>query len=227
MNILKKTLNFPIKIFKKLNILKKENLTERFNEIYEKNYWGDLQSVSGPGSSLKNSKNLRNELKKIIKKYKITSITDAPCGDCNWIKSIFNNYKIKYLGLDIVSELIKKNKKKYRRKNLNFKFLDLTKKKIPSADLVICRDLLFHLSFKDGKKFLKNLSQSKYKYLLITSHSNGFDNNFDNLKDIVSGDFRKINIFKKPYNFNHNYELLIKDFCDNKEKYMILFKSNN
>ena len=45
------------------------------------------------------------------------------------------------------------------------------------------------------------------------------------MKDIESGDFRKINIFKKSYNFNKNYELLIKDFCDGKEKYMILFKS--
>ncbi len=224
--MLKKIFNFPIKIFVKSNILKKEKLSERFNEIYRKNYWGDFQSVSGPGSSLKNSKNIRIALKKIIKEYKISSITDAPCGDCNWIKNIFNNNKIKYLGVDIVAELIEKNKIKYNsKKNFNFKFLDLTKNKIPSADLIICRDLLFHLSFKDGKKFLRNLFQSKYKYLLMTSHSNGIDNNFNNVKDIESGDFRKINIFKKPYNLNKNYELLIKDFCDGKEKYMILFKS--
>ena len=146
--------------------------------------------------------------------------------DCNWIKNIFKNNKIKYLGVDIVAELIEKNKIEYSsKKNFNFKFSDLTKNKIPSADLIICRDLLFHLSFKDGKRFLKNLSKSKYKYLLMTSHSNGIDNNFNNVKDIESGDFRKINIFKKPYNFNKNYELLIKDFFDGKEKYMILFKS--
>ena len=53
--MLKKIFYFPIKIFVKSNILKKEKLTERFNEIYKKNYWGDFQSVSGPGSSLKNS----------------------------------------------------------------------------------------------------------------------------------------------------------------------------
>ena len=226
--MLKKILNFPIKIFRKSNILKKEKLSERFNEIYKKNYWGDFQSVSGPGSSLKNSKNIRRVLKKILEKHKISSITDAPCGDCNWIRNIFRNSKVKYLGLDIVPELINKNKIKYKdKKNLNFKILDLTTNTIPAADLIICRDLLFHLSFQDGKKFLRNLSKSKYKYFLTTSHSNGIKNDFENLKDIKSGDFRRINIFKKPYNFKKKYELCIKDFCDGKEKYMILFKSES
>ena len=60
------------------------------------------------------------------------------------------------MGVDIVSELIEKNKIKYsRKKNFDFKFLDLTKNKIPSADLIICRDLLFHLSLKMEKNFEK------------------------------------------------------------------------
>ena len=130
------------------------------------------------------------------------------------------------MGVDIVPSIIKKNKVKFKDKNnIKFKILDVTSKKLADADLIICRDLLFHLSFEDGKKFLKRMANVKYKYLLMSSHSNGINNNFDNLKDIKSGDFRKINIFKKPYNFNRKYEMCIKDFCDGKEKYMILFKS--
>ena len=44
-------------------------------------------------------------------------------------------------------------------------------------------------------------------------------------KDINSGDFRKIDLFSEPFNIVKDYELIIDDFCDGKEKYLILFKS--
>ena len=227
MNKLQKMINYPFKLYTKLEILKKKKLSDRFNYIYKKNYWGDLESVSGPGSSFKNSNKITTSLKNIIKRYKIENIVDAPCGDCNWIKKIFSNKNIKYLGIDIVPDLIEKNQNKFiNLTNINFQVLDITSKKLPKTDLIICRDFLFHLSFKDGKKFLKNLFKSDFKYLLTSSHSDGKENDFENLKDIESGDFRKINIFQKPYNFEKKYELCIKDFCDDAEKYIILFKLN-
>ena len=83
---------------------------------------------------------------------------------------------------------------------------------------------MFHLSFKDNYKFLKNLSKINTKYILISSHTKNFKSNFSN-RDINSGDFRKINLFKSPFNFKTNYELVIKDYCDGVEKYLILFKN--
>ena len=38
-------------------------------------------------------------------------------------------------------------------------------------------------------------------------------------KDINSGDFRKIDLFSEPFNVVKDYELIIDDFCDGKEKY--------
>ncbi len=227
MNKLQKIFIYPRKLYRKSNMLKKKKLSDRFSYIYKKNYWDDLESVSGPGSSFKNSKKITKMLKNIIIKYKIKKIIDAPCGDCNWIKELFNNKKLEYLGVDIVPDLVKKNQSKFKKyKNVNFKILDITSAKLPKTDLIICRDFLFHLSFNDGKKFLKNLYKSDFKYLITSSHSNGTKNNFENIKDIESGDFRIINIFKKPYNFKKNYEVCINDFCDDAEKYMILFKSS-
>ena len=77
-------------------------------------------SKSGPGSDDKNTKNIRKELPQIIKKYKIRSIFDAPCGDFFWIKKIILKIKIKYLGADIVKEMIEFNKKKFSNKKYNF-----------------------------------------------------------------------------------------------------------
>ena len=228
MNKLQKIINYPLKLYKKSKILKKKKLSDRFEYIYKNNYWGDPESVSGPGSSFKNSEKIAKSLKNIIKKYEIKTIIDAPCGDCNWIKKTIENRNLKYLGIDIVPNLIKNNRNKFKNcKNTSFKILDIINTKLPKTDLIICRDFLFHLSFKDGKKFLNNLFKSEFKYLITSSHSNGQENDFENYRDIVTGDFRKINIFKKPYNFEKDYELCIDDFCDDVEKYMILFKSKN
>ena len=68
----------------------------------------------------------------------------------------------------------------------------------PDADLMICRDCLFHLSFEDTKKLLKNFLDSNIEYLLTTTYEN--KSLFINT-DIVSGHFRLIDLTISPYNF--------------------------
>ena len=82
---------------------------------------------------------------------------------------------------------------------------------------------MFHLSFKDNYRFLKNIKKINSKYILISSHAKNKNSNINN-KDIKSGDFRKINLFESPFNFNTNYKIAIKDYCDGVEKYLILFE---
>lgn len=221
--IISKLIRYPYRQIIKLKFFKQSKLKNRFSIIYNYNYWDDKESISGPGSSLKNTKNLRKQLPKIIKRFKIKSILDAPCGDCNWIRQIIIRSKVKYTGLDIVNECITINKRKYKNKNFIFKQRDITKNKLPNCDLFICRDFLFHLSFKDTYKFLKNLESIKSKYLLFSNHTKSKSEHLIN-KDIKSGDFRKINIFNKPYNFQKKYEATIRDDCDGVKKYLILFK---
>ena len=223
MHILTKLIRYPLRLFIKSKFVKEKSLKNKFSIIHKNNYWDNSETVSGPGSTIKNTIILRKELKKIIKKYKIKSIFDAPCGDCNWIKDIISDSSIRYTGADIVSDVIKKNKKKFNNKKITFKQLDLTKEKLPKADLFICRDFVFHLSFKDTHKFLKNLKKSKSKYLLISNHAKK-KNYVKYNKDINSGDFRKINIFQSPFNFTRKYEMIINDYCDGTQKYLYLFK---
>ncbi len=221
--IISKLIRYPNRFLIKLKFLKQKKLNDKFSIIYKKNYWDDQESISGPGSSLKNTKNLRSMLKKILNKYKIKTILDAPCGDCNWIKFIFKEKKIKYVGADIVKECIDNNKTRFKNKNLEFIQMDITRDKLPLSDLLICRDFMFHLSFKDNYRFLKNIKKINSKYILISSHSKNKSSNINN-KDIKSGDFRKINLFESPFNFNTNYKIAIKDYCDGVEKYLILFE---
>ena len=223
MNILSKLIRYPFRLFIKSKFINKKKLKDRFLIIYKNNYWENSETVSGRGSNLKTTVNRRKKLKEVIKKYNIKSIFDAPCGDCNWIEKIIKNSRIRYIGADIVNDIIVKNKKKFDDKKITFKRMDLTKEKIPKADLFICRDFLFHLSFEDIHIFLKNLKKSNSKYLLISSHyKNEKIKNIN--KNIHSGDFRKIDIFQPPFNFNKNYVTVIDDYCDNTKKYLYLFK---
>lgn len=209
------------------NIIKEKSLSKKFTRIYKINYWSDRESVSGPGSNYKNTKKLIIKLKKVIKTYKIKSIIDAPCGDFNWMKKIIIKNNVKYNGIDIVKDLIKRNKKLFSNKRVKFNNIDITKKKLPRADLLICRDFLFHLSYSDIKKFFKNLKNSNIRYILTSSHVLPYDKKKIKNKDIISGNFRKINLFDKPFNFNKSYETAIQDNCDGAKKYLILFKKKN
>ena len=94
--------------------------------------------------------------------------------------------------------------------------MDITKDKLPNVDLFICRDFMFHLSYKDNLKFLKNIRNINSKYIMISSHAKNRESKVFN-KDIKSGDFRKINLFEAPFNFKDNYKLAIKDYCDGVE----------
>jgi hypothetical protein len=216
-------------IFRKIvkyKILKKD-LKTTFTNIYRINYWGDSESRSGPGSNNKNTINLKKKIIKIIKDLKIKSIVDAPCGDFYWMNNVIANENIKYTGIDIVEELILKNISLYSNKKIKFKRLDITKNTCPPCDLLICRDFLFHLNYNDINNFFKNLSKAKIKYFLTSSHSTPNSNKFLKNKNISSGDFRKINLFNKPFNFPKNIKYIINDNCDGVQKYLLLFQIKN
>lgn len=185
------------------NLFRLKSIEQKFNKIYEDNYWLDRESRSGTGSNLTSTKSIRYHLPIIFKKFKIKKIFDAPCGDFNWMSKIFPINNIDYLGADIVDNLILINKKKYENNKIRFQKLDIRLNKLPRADLMICRDCLFHFSYDDIFLFLKNFLNSDIKYILLTSHLND-KFKFKN-KNILTGDYRLIDFFSKPFNFNKNY----------------------
>lgn len=169
-----------------------------FSQYYQRNHWKDPESRSGPGSTLEYTKNLRARLPELFDKFNINTVLDAPCGDFNWMKHVVENYDITYLGCDIVPEIVRDNQK-YVTDKIQFSELDITCDKLPDADLMICRDCLFHFSEEYIWKFLNNLAQSNIKYLLTSSHINNTQN-----KNIKVGDFFTLNLFAFPYNFDRS-----------------------
>jgi len=180
-----------------------------FNSIYKSNHWNKSkkfdsnQSYSGPGSVANSiqTNNLILELQKFFKENDIKNILDAPCGDCAWIKKIFET-DINYTGIDIVEDLINQNKLTFNS-NLNIKFYceDLTEyKNFNNYDFILLRDFFIHLPLKMINKILKNLKNSNCRFFAFNNYESANIN-----KEISIGQHRKINILKDPFNLGLPY----------------------
>lgn len=229
-SFLKAALKYPFEFKKRRNyklMLKKGSIADRFSDIYEKNLWSSTESGSGDGSEMTSTKNLRTWLINNLDSLGVSNFVDASCGDFNWMKHVLHNLELNYLGLDIVTSVIDKNNKLYATNSTKFISGDICRDKIPSCDLIMVRDCLFHLSFEDIDRFLRNIKKTNYKYLLTTTHivDGGYKNS-----DITSGDFRIINIFDYPFNFRKNsVKDYIMDFSikDKVKKEMILLEKKD
>jgi len=171
------------------------SIQERFELIYNENFWESDESRSGIGSEIENTKEALKALEYIIKEYRIKSIIDVPCGDFNWMSKM-DLKNINYRGYDIVRSVIKDNNKKFKKSNISFFHSDITDSKLDKADLMIVRDCLVHFSIEDIKKSIFRIKQSRSKYLVSTSFVNVEKN-----IDIYTADWRPINLEKEPFNF--------------------------
>ena len=173
-----------------------KNNEKIFTDIYNSNGWGDTESVSGSGSRIENTTNLRKELIYLIDKLNIKSILDVPCGDMNWMSKV-DLKNIRYYGFDIVKELIEQNKKKFKHKSYIFKCKDAISDTLPQVDLILCRDLIIHFPIKEIWNLLNNFIKSRSKYLLISKSIN--QNTFN--QNIEFGNWASRNLEKSPFNF--------------------------
>lgn len=198
---------------------------EVFSDIYNSNHWQSQESISGSGSETKQTETIIRGLEKLLKEKNIESVLDLPCGDFNWMQKV-DLSNIDYTGADIVEDLIASNIMKYKdRENIKFKVLNLITDPLPKTDLIFVRDCLVHLSFEDINNAINNIKSSGSKYLLTTT--------FTDLQlnlDIVTGDWRPLNLQEKPFNFSKPL-LVINENCTegngkSKDKSMALWEIN-
>lgn len=182
-----------------------DSVEKVFTYIYKTNYWTSQESISGPGSELRVTHKMRQELSKLIKRFGITSIADAPCGDLNWMKHV-DIGNCRYIGIDIVQELIENNIKKFGDTR-EFKHLNLLENVIEKVDLIICRDMLAHLTYEQIITALRNFKQSGSKYILMTTNVVAPENS-----DITKeGDWRRLNLELPPFNFPRPLAMIEED----------------
>lgn len=173
--------------------------TDVFTRIHDSNYWGSGESVSGPGSEIAFTKNLRGKLSALFSEKALESMFDAPCGDCNWVSKVAFPSGFHYMGGDIVEALVERNKYSVNFSNpsisATFKVFDIRKDELPDVDIWLCRDVFFHMPTSDILLALNNFKRSKIEYLLTTNFYFPTKN-----IDAVSGGYRHINLCLDPFN---------------------------
>ncbi|MDP6679687.1 MAG: class I SAM-dependent methyltransferase [Verrucomicrobiota bacterium] len=167
---------------------------ERFRHIYETNHWNEAESVSGPGSTLEETEPIRRELPALLAELGAASLLDLPCGDFHWMQQT-DLGSVRYIGGDLVGDLIERNRAQHARDGVAFQKLDLVHDTLPAVDAVLCRDCLVHLSFADAQAALANIARSGAAWLLTTSFPGVTRND-----DIVTGQWRPINLTLPPFN---------------------------
>ncbi|WOD42144.1 class I SAM-dependent methyltransferase [Hwangdonia lutea] len=193
------------------------------HQIYDMHLWGgkDFDFYSGEGSH--NPEIINPYLDAIIGflnafAEKIT-VCDLGCGDFNIGKHLAT-YSKKYTAVDIVETLIERNKKLFKKDNLEFRCLDISKEALPQADCIILRQVLQHLSNAEIQSTLKKLEA--FKYIILTEHIPV--GSFTPNKDIISGQGIRlkqnsgVNILEAPFNFKiKNEKQLNKYVLDDKK----------
>ncbi len=169
-----------------------------FCEIHSRNSWGSQESRSGPGSEVSATNSVRAHLPAIFETFLVKSILDAPCGDFNWMKLVDFPDHISYTGADIVRSVVDESNSRYGSPSRKFIALNISRDPLPSVDLLLCRDCLFHLSYEDIFSTLNNFLSSEIRLLLTTSHNVDADHSNS---DIRTGDCRNIDLFKPPFCF--------------------------
>jgi SAM-dependent methyltransferase len=168
---------------------------ETFSEVFHNNEWGDPESVSGVGSNLQQTRVVRAELPGLLREIGARSLLDVPCGDFHWMALVELPVE-RYIGGDLVAELVARNQERYGGPGREFRRLDLLSDPLPRADAVFCRDCLVHLSHADVRTALRNIRASGAEYLITTTFPEQRRN-----RDIVTGEWRPLNLQAAPYGF--------------------------
>ncbi len=149
-----------------------------FRRIARTRFWNSDETVSGVGSTLAATGAVRRELPAIIAEHGITSLLDAGCGDCNWITALIPPLP-RYIGVDIVPEIVSDLRRRYDRPGIEFLGGDVTAMPLPQVDLVLARDCLVHLPIKAGDWRPINLEGAPFHLpppLQRISEADGVDN---------------------------------------------------
>lgn len=197
-----------------------DSLKSAFELVLKKNYWGDADSRSGPGSNLEQTKIIRSKIPELLVKYKVAKMLDAPCGDLFWMSQILYQIiekGISYHGADIVPEIIAENEKRFKNAVIRFSVIDLTKGKIPAVDIILTRDCFIHLSYANILSILASYVQSGSTYLLASTYTNAKRKNTDVKGFYLPG--RALNLENFPFYLGKPIDVIVEGCTEGEGTY--------
>jgi hypothetical protein len=196
------------------DLLEAPTRRERFSAIYDRGLWQHSDAAvpgSGQGSSLEVTTTLRTELPTILNLLGVKVLIDLGCGDFTWMRTL--SLEQKYIGVDVVPSVVEANMANFSDAKRSFICLDVAEDDLPDGDAILCREVLFHLSFEDICAVLRNCNKKPRRYLMTTTDSSTLINS-----DIRSGDFRRLNLSKSPFHFPAPDQIIADDAIEKGRK---------
>jgi SAM-dependent methyltransferase len=145
-----------------------------FSEIYRRKAWGGLRGkttdyCSGRGSFPRNTVEYERFVVDFINQNAIGSMVDLGCGDFQVSQRILASCQpvIGYVGIDVVPELITRNRARFASDRVWFVCADATQADLPGGDLIIIREVLQHLSNDAIAVILEKVR--RFRYAIITN----------------------------------------------------------
>ncbi|WP_213774041.1 hypothetical protein [Bradyrhizobium sp. dw_78] len=175
-----------------------------FTNIFQRNWWNNGESRSGWGAELQRTVSIRAELEKFVQRQSVHSLLDAPCGDFHWMRHVHWPSGFRYVGADIVHDLIVENRRKYP--GTEFMELNVLSDPLPAVDSWLARDLMIHFPDEAVRAALDQFRKSTIRYLLATTYLNARQN-----ADIRFGQVRHINLCAPPFSLPQPSEILRED----------------
>ena len=214
-----------------------------FDRVYAEKIWGKSGGGSGPGSSERSTRGLSGLLVYFIMSQGIDSFLDAACGSMEWMPvtlEVIDSLRkvdglanrrasppLNYTGTDIVGSLIERHEKTLRPGHPQWRFIhaDMTDPGYPELvgahDLVMARDVFFHLSSDKVLAALRNLKRTGSRWLLVTHTPHHTKENSDvptskpHGMELNEGGVRGLNLHNAPYNLpKSEWDFTEHDFTD-------------
>jgi hypothetical protein len=141
-----------------------------FSRIYRGNMWGGERGhfYSGGGGDEPFSRAYVAFVSRFLATLdRPATVVDIGCGDYR-VSSRITAPGMRYIGVDVVPELIEHNVRVYGSESVDFRCLDVVEQDPPAGDVCLIRQVLQHLSNTDIARVLPRLEQ--YDYVLVTEH---------------------------------------------------------
>lgn len=149
----------------------RKTAAEVFSEVYRRKLWGTGEGAfySGPGSDPENASLYCDLVRDVVLSLRRPEVTivDLGCGDFR-VGSQFLAPGVRYIGIDVVSELIAHNTRAFGGGPVSFLCRDIVQDELPTGDICLVRQVLQHLSNAEIAMILYKLRS--YQVSLITEH---------------------------------------------------------
>jgi SAM-dependent methyltransferase len=153
-----------------------------FDRIYRRNAWRGRESRSGPGSGDAATRRVGPAIVDLTRRLGVASVLDVGCGDGYWMPDLHG-----YVGFDWSSEALRFARGNHPDRTYVGDWPD------DVFDMVIVRDVIQHLPFREGTEVIREARRRAGKVLVASTYSPGWN------VDIAAGKFYSPDLTSDPF----------------------------